>query len=83
MGYMLRLNLSLGLVRPSVLNAWGPSTVPLRLPLRKMTSLASMAVVFISHATPDDGLASSLSAWMRAEGFGEPFVDHERIVGGS
>jgi formylglycine-generating enzyme required for sulfatase activity len=42
-----------------------------------------MAVVFISHATPDDGLATSLSAWLQAEGFGEPFVDHERIVGGS
>ncbi|MGF1508382.1 MAG: SUMF1/EgtB/PvdO family nonheme iron enzyme [Myxococcota bacterium] len=42
-----------------------------------------MAVVFISHATPDDGLASSLSEWMQAEGFGEPFVDQERIVGGS
>ena len=41
-----------------------------------------MYVTFISHATPDDQLAESLSEWFQSEGFGEPFVDQKSITGG-
>ncbi|MGO9171873.1 MAG: SUMF1/EgtB/PvdO family nonheme iron enzyme [Rhodomicrobium sp.] len=41
-----------------------------------------MAVLFISHASNDDKLASALEVWLKANGFTDLFIDHEAIAGG-
>jgi hypothetical protein len=41
-----------------------------------------IAVLFISHSSQDDTHASSLEAWLRANGFTDLFIDHESIAGG-
>jgi hypothetical protein len=41
-----------------------------------------MAVLFVSHSSKDDALASALEAWLRSEGFTDLFVDHKHMVGG-
>jgi len=41
-----------------------------------------MPVLFVSHASKDDGQASALEAWLCASGFGDIFVDHHSIAGG-
>jgi hypothetical protein len=38
--------------------------------------------VFLSHASPDDALASDLEAWLRANGFSDLYVDHATTAGG-
>jgi len=42
----------------------------------------AMAVLFISHASKDDRLASALEAWLKANGFTDIFIDHRSIAGG-
>jgi len=42
-----------------------------------------MAVLFLSHSSKDDALASALVVWLRANGFADLFVDHQHIIGGS
>ena len=41
-----------------------------------------MAVLFISHSSKDDGHATALEAWLRANSFTDIFVDHQSIMGG-
>jgi formylglycine-generating enzyme required for sulfatase activity len=41
-----------------------------------------MAVLFISHSSKDDALATALEAWLKANGFTDIFVDHHSIAGG-
>jgi len=42
-----------------------------------------MAVLFVSHSSKDDVLASTLETWLRANGFTDLFVDHQHIIGGA
>jgi hypothetical protein len=42
-----------------------------------------MAVLFVSHSSKDDAAASALEAWLRANGFTDTFVDHQKLVGGA
>ena len=41
-----------------------------------------MALLFISHSTRDDTLASALVSWLKDYGFADIFIDHESITGG-
>ena len=41
-----------------------------------------MAVLFISHASKDDTVASALEAWLTVNGFSDIFIDHQAIAGG-
>ncbi|MCP4933640.1 MAG: TIR domain-containing protein, partial [bacterium] len=41
-----------------------------------------MAVLFISHASKDDAVASALESWLTANGFSDIFIDHQAIAGG-
>ena len=41
-----------------------------------------MAVLFISHSSKDDGVASALVAWLRNNGFTDIFLDHDSLAGG-
>ncbi len=41
-----------------------------------------MPTLFVSHASADDGMASTLETWLRAKGFSDLFIDHQSIVGG-
>jgi TIR domain len=38
--------------------------------------------IFLSHSSRNDGLASSLEAWLRREGFDDLFLDHASIRSG-
>src|SRR5579871_5575327 len=42
-----------------------------------------MAVLFLSHSSRDDALASSVEAWLHENGFTDTFVDHTSLAGGS
>jgi formylglycine-generating enzyme required for sulfatase activity len=41
-----------------------------------------MAVLFVSHSSQDDEVATALEAWLRANGFTDIFVDHHSLAGG-
>src|SRR6516165_2876261 len=41
-----------------------------------------MPVLFISHSSKDDAYADALATWLRANGFTDFFIDHQKIVGG-
>jgi formylglycine-generating enzyme required for sulfatase activity len=41
-----------------------------------------MAAIFLSHSSRNDNVASVLERWLRANGFGDLFVDHESIRAG-
>jgi hypothetical protein len=41
-----------------------------------------MSVLFVSHSSKDDALATALEAWLRANGFTDIFADHHSIAGG-
>jgi formylglycine-generating enzyme required for sulfatase activity len=41
-----------------------------------------MPVLFVSHSSKDDAVASALEAWLRANRFTDIFVDHLSIAGG-
>jgi formylglycine-generating enzyme required for sulfatase activity len=41
-----------------------------------------MPVLFISHSTKDDAVASALEAWLHANGCNDIFIDHHSIAGG-
>ena len=41
-----------------------------------------MAVLFISHSSRDDAIASALETWLKSNGFTDIFVDHQAIAGG-
>src|SRR5829696_3837138 len=41
-----------------------------------------MAVLFVSHSSQDDAIATSLEAWLRLSGFIDIFVDHHSIAAG-
>jgi formylglycine-generating enzyme required for sulfatase activity len=41
-----------------------------------------MAVLFISHSSKDDTLATAVEVWLKANGFTDVFVDHGSIAGG-
>jgi TIR domain len=41
-----------------------------------------MPVLFISHSSKDDARVDALADWLRADGFTDFFVDHQRIAGG-
>jgi Novel STAND NTPase 1/TIR domain/SMP-30/Gluconolactonase/LRE-like region len=41
-----------------------------------------VAVLFVSHSSKDDALATALEAWLKANGFSDVFVDHHSIAGG-
>jgi hypothetical protein len=41
-----------------------------------------VAVLFVSHSSKDDALATALEAWLKANGFSDIFVDHHSIAGG-
>jgi conflict system STAND superfamily ATPase/TIR domain-containing protein len=41
-----------------------------------------MPVLFVSHSTKDDGAASALEKWLRANGCNDIFVDRHSIAGG-
>lgn len=42
-----------------------------------------MAVIFVSHSSKDDDLATALEAWLEANGFTDIFIDHLQIAGGA
>jgi formylglycine-generating enzyme required for sulfatase activity len=42
-----------------------------------------MAVLFVSHSSKDDPVATALEAWLRANGFTDVFVDHQSLAGGA
>jgi formylglycine-generating enzyme required for sulfatase activity len=42
-----------------------------------------MAVLFVSHSSRDDALATALEVWLRANGFTDIFVDHQSLAGGT
>jgi formylglycine-generating enzyme required for sulfatase activity len=42
-----------------------------------------MAVLFVSHSSKDDAMATALEAWLRANGFTDIFVDHQSLAGGA
>jgi formylglycine-generating enzyme required for sulfatase activity len=42
-----------------------------------------MAVLFVSHSSKDDAIASALEAWLHASGFDDTFVDHQNLAGGA
>ncbi len=42
-----------------------------------------MAILFLSHSSKDDVLASSVEAWLHENGFTDTFVDHDSLAGGS
>jgi hypothetical protein len=48
----------------------------------KRGGYGQVAVLFVSHASKDDALASALEAWLNANGFTDIFVDHHSIPGG-
>jgi hypothetical protein len=39
-----------------------------------------MPVLFISHSSKDDAHANALAAWLRANGFTDFFIDHQKNV---
>jgi formylglycine-generating enzyme required for sulfatase activity len=41
-----------------------------------------MAVLFISHSSEDDGLATDLATWLNRNGFTDHFVDHSNTLAG-
>jgi hypothetical protein len=41
-----------------------------------------MPVLFVSHSSKDDALASALEAWLKASGFTDIFVDHHSVAAG-
>jgi hypothetical protein len=41
-----------------------------------------MSVLFVSHSSKDDRVATALEVWLRANGFTDIFVDHHSIAGG-
>jgi hypothetical protein len=41
-----------------------------------------MPVLFISHSSKDDAHVDTLAEWLRANGFTDFFIDHQRISGG-
>jgi hypothetical protein len=41
-----------------------------------------MAVLFVSHSSKDDAAATSIEAWLHANGFTDLFIDHHSIAGG-
>ncbi|MEO0810388.1 MAG: TIR domain-containing protein [Pseudomonadota bacterium] len=41
-----------------------------------------MAVLFISHSSKDNQLASEIGGWLKANGFNDIFIDQESIAGG-
>ena len=41
-----------------------------------------MAVLFVSHSSRDDILATAVEAWLKSNGFTDIFVDHESMAGG-
>ena len=41
-----------------------------------------MAVLFISHSSKDDQLASEIGGWLKSNGFNDIFIDQESIAGG-
>jgi hypothetical protein len=41
-----------------------------------------MAVLFVSHSSRDDAVASDLEAWLARQGFTDLFIDHRNIMGG-
>jgi hypothetical protein len=41
-----------------------------------------VAVLFVSHSSKDDAMATELEAWLRGRGFTDIFIDHSNIAGG-
>jgi hypothetical protein len=41
-----------------------------------------MPILFVSHASKDDAVATGLETWLRVNGFSDIFVDHYSISGG-
>jgi TIR domain len=42
-----------------------------------------MPVLFISHSSEDDAVASALEEWLRHNGFTDIFIDHASLAGGA
>lgn len=47
-----------------------------------LSEIATMPVIFVSHASADDPHAASLERWLPIRGFTDIFVDHSSIAGG-
>ena len=41
-----------------------------------------MPVLFVSHSSKDDAHIDALANWLRANGFTDFFIDHQKIAGG-